>query len=261
MKDGETTTFATETRQAGQLALGYEEGKGMTLDQKHWTKNYVFIPPVEVNSDYNYMNGVVGFVPSPDWFTGFYLFDTIDEYDRTFFNRFLLHTYPWDAGTDGGDTYTATDVDLDPPVIVSRIFPNNAPGPNKNLFVSPVDGLVKPTGEFECRLHVCPIENPECLKENWPPENGCDVYRFAGCDKTCDPLNATETSPCQACVKDENDDVVKYYPNCCRSNMIPKGGNCEEELAPKSSAFAMSGNYWRSSIMVLVISASALLFM
>jgi hypothetical protein len=254
-QDGSTQTFGVEARQAGQVVNTYVEGMAKTIDQEHWTKNYIFIPGITVSADFNFVNGIVGFVPSPDWFTGFYLFDTIDEYDRTYFNRFLLHTYPWDAGTDGGETYTSTDIDLDPPVIVSRIYPQNAPGANGNIFVSPQDGSVKPTGEFECRLHVCPLENPECEKENWPPEYGCDVFRFPGCDIPCkaeDVLNAT--AQCMECVRNENDAVIHYYPNCCRSNMIPKDGNCDEYYDPDAQ-----GDSGAISVVKFSIVATALL--
>ena len=44
-----------------------------------------------------------GMSPSPDWFTGFYLFDRLHEYDRAFWQRFTLYTYQWNAGTDWGD--------------------------------------------------------------------------------------------------------------------------------------------------------------
>jgi len=112
--------------------LDYTEGDGFYVDQEHWDENYVFIPPIEVSFEYPFLNAVAGMFPSPDWFTGFYLFDTVDEYDRTFWDRFTIRTYPWDAGTDAGQTYTSEDRDVDQygvgdRVDVHRIFPDTAP--------------------------------------------------------------------------------------------------------------------------------------
>lgn len=157
--------------------------------------------------------------PSPDWYTGFYLLDTIDEYDRTYWNRMIIHTYPWDAGTDEGDTYTSIDLDLDPPINVERIFKANAPP--GGIFVSP-DGDVRPTAEWDCLLHVCP-GTEDCDKENWPPANGCDLLKYPGCENECNP----EVERCQECKPKAKDGERKvFYSNCCQSNYEPLRGKC-----------------------------------
>jgi hypothetical protein len=201
----------------------------------NWEENYMFLPPIKVTDRYRYLNAITALSPSPDWFTGLYLFDTVDEYDRTFFNSFILHTYPWDAGTDLGDTYTAFDKDAVPADIVRRITKSNAPG--GNIFMS-AEGTVKPVGELECKLYVCTPDDTECLKPNWPPSNGCDTFRFPRCDEECDPDVETVCQEC-AGVKEDNGRAI-FYENCCQSGRDPLNGSCNNDSF-KSGAPAATG--------------------
>jgi hypothetical protein len=166
------------------------------------------------------LNGITALLPSPDWFTGFYLFDTVDEYDRTFFDSFLIRMYPWDAGTDLGNSYTAFDKDAVPADIVRRFTKANAPN---GIFVSP-EGSVKPVGELECKLYTCPPEDTVCLKPDWPPVNGCDTFRFPRCDQECDPVTATICQECVSEVEDQGNAV--FYQDCCQSGRTPLKGTC-----------------------------------
>ncbi|EEC45699.1 spondin like protein [Phaeodactylum tricornutum CCAP 1055/1] len=213
-------TFEREIEAAGELVYSFGKGKGFFIDQDDNEENYAFLDGITVDSDFPFISGMAGINPSPDWFTGFYLLDSIDEFDRTFWNRIKIHTYPWDAGTDAGETYTSPDSDLDPPLDVERIFPQNAPD---GIFVSPDGSTVHPVGEWECILHVCPDEN-DCERENWPPSNGCDVLKYPGCDEMCDP---EVTSPCQQCQPRTSDNGSVFYPNCCESGYRPTSGDCD----------------------------------
>lgn len=217
------------------------EGQSFFIDQDRWDENYVFIPPVEVSFDYPYLNAIAGMDPSPDWYTGFYLFDTIDEYDRTFWDRFTLRTYPWDAGTDGGDRYTSPDRDMDPPENVARIFAQNAPA--SGAFLDPSGTKVLPVAEFDCVLHTCPEGNSDCHKPNWPPPNFCDVLRFPNCASYCDP---EKDSICEACKGNGFEPKTVYLPGCCESGHEPWKGEC-------SSASLLAGG-----IGILVAIASLL---
>jgi Spondin_N len=171
--------------------------------------------------------------PSPDWFTGFYLLNTIDDYDRTFWSRIKIQTYPWDAGTDAGQSYTATDSDLDPKIPVQRFTPENSPN---GIFVSPDGKSVLPVAEWECVLHVCPNIS-DCDMENWPPANGCDVLKYPGCDVACDPTNSTTS--CQECVPKSGQAGKVYYNDCCQSGFDPVKGNCDNMGSSGSGSGAL----------------------
>jgi hypothetical protein len=218
-ESGFVDTFEKEAVYAGKVIKDIQQSDAFTINQDDWEKNYRYMPGIEFNADYNFISGIAGMVPSPCWFTGFYLFDVIDEYDRTFWERFRIKTYPWNAGTDAGDTYNSPDNDLDPPEVVHRMTNSNTPN---GLFVGP-DGKVGPVAEWDCVLHVCDFENPDCEPENWPPANYCDKLKYPGCESQCDP----EVEQCQECAPKPEDEPPVYYKSCCESNYLPaEGGDC-----------------------------------
>lgn len=140
-----------------------------------------------------------------------------------YWDRFKIHTYPWDAGTDDGQSYRDLDRDTDPPENVYRFTAQNAPN---GLFVNQEGNDVPPVAEWECILHVCPREEPDCQKEDWPPKNGCDVLKYPGCADECNPA---EDEPCQECQPKKGldaDDVRVYYPDCCMAGRDPINGSC-----------------------------------
>jgi hypothetical protein len=210
-----------ELKRAGGQILHNVSGDGYTINQDRWEENYVHLPPITVTNRYRYLNAICALLPSPDWFTGFYLFDTVDEYDRTFWNSFRLHIYPWDAGTDNGDTYTAFDNDAVPADIVRRFTKQTAPG--GGIFLS-AEGTIKPVGELECKLQVCLPEDEVCEKSDWPPVNGCDTFRFPRCDQQCDPATTTICEECKPMDQDQGNAV--FHTSCCQSRREPKQGSC-----------------------------------
>lgn len=214
------------------------EGKGFFVDKEDPEKNYAFMPGVTVNAEYQFLSGMSAMNPSPDWYTGFYLMDVIDEYDRTYWNRIIIHTYPWDAGTDSGTTYNSIDEDMDPPGNVERIFPGNAPP--GGIFISS-DGDVRPVAEWDCMLHVCPGEDEDCELENWPPANGCDLLKYPGCEAECNP----EEVRCQECkAKSKDGERQVFYKSCCQSNYEPAEGKCdaasEGSAAPATVVYSLT---------------------
>lgn len=183
--------------------------------------------------DYPFLNAIAGIFPSPDWFTGFYLFDTVDEYDRTYWERFTIRTYPWDAGTDKGQTYTAEDRDVDQygisePSHVHRIFPKDAP--QTGVFLTPDKKQILPVGEYSCVLHVCPIEDPDCKKPDWPPANYCDILKYPNCATYCNPAKVDEDTPCEPCKGNGYEPKTVYMHNCCAAGHEPRHAeSCEAQ--------------------------------
>ena len=96
---------------AGDLVYHYAVGKGFFVDADHPEVNYVYVPPVDISFDYPFVNALGGMSPSPDWFTGFYLFEMLDEYDRAFWQRLRCTRTNGTLGRIGGTTYTAEDRD------------------------------------------------------------------------------------------------------------------------------------------------------
>lgn len=231
---GFTDTFKVEAEAAGRMVHDLKEGQGFFVDQEDPEKNHAYLPGIKVTPDYPFLNGIASMMPTPDWFTGFYLLDTIDEYDRTYWHRILIHTYPWDAGTDAGDTYMAVDQDMDPPKNVERIGPGNTPN---GIFLSPDGRSVRPVAEWDCVLHVCAEDEEECSPEDWPPANGCDRLKYPGCEVECDPEFDEVCEECQPTPeaiklgekseKGDGENRRVFYKSCCQSNHEPlKGYSC-----------------------------------
>lgn len=205
-------------------------GKKYILDEFDNNKNIVFMDGVTVDEEYAFLSGMAGILPSPDWYSGFYLLDTIDKFDFTFWERIQIRTYPWDAGTDGGDTYRSLDRDLFPPQNVERIRKGNT-RVREGIFLDKDRTYVPPVQEWDCMLHVCPSMD-DCDKPNWPPPNECDVFKYPGCDKRCDPDNPEDPEVgCQQCkpknIIEQKSGEPIFYKDCCESQYEPLQGRCE----------------------------------
>lgn len=214
--------FQNDIIQAGERVYDYSESSGFFVNGA----DHIFFPPIHVSFDYPFLNAIGAIQPSPDWYSGFYLFDTVDEYDRTYWQRFTLRTYPWDAGTDAGQSYTAVDFDLDPPVNAVRVYAESAS--SSGAFVSPDGTQVLPVGEFDCVLHTCPTEDPDCARDDWPPVNQCDILKFPGCASYC---QVGLDSICELCIGNALESVAVYIGvrDCCEAGHDPVFGvTCAE---------------------------------
>jgi Spondin_N len=215
---------------AGDVISDRAEGKQFFIDQKNWDKNFAYLPPLKVNKDHSYISGISGLAPSPDWYTDFYLFQTIKESTETYWEAFLLRTYPWDAGSDDGTFYTDTDHIADPPKLVTRIDLGNTPG---DIFKNPSGDQVRHVAEWECVLHTCPLDQPDCVKPNWPPKSNCDILKYPECDSPCDP--AVEHD-CQQCQRESQSESKVFFKDCCKAGRVPKDGrSCTDDQALATS--------------------------
>jgi len=192
VKEGFTATFRGRLQVAGEQVYDYEEIHGFYI-KKNQDKNFAYLPPLTVTTKHPFISGMAGIDPSPDWFTGFYLFDTINPFSQKNWSEFKIHSYPWDAGTDGGEGYLANDDELESLGVVRRFIPENA---RNGVFVSPRGDEVLPTAEWQCILHTCPLEDPDCVKADWPPSNRCDILKYPECNNACDP---NVDSICEKC--------------------------------------------------------------
>jgi len=121
-EEGFTTIITNEFNNAGFETYMMVVGERMfnTSDSQH-------LPPINVTFEHPFLSSMVKMTPSPDWFTGFSDFRTVAFETENYFNRFVIQCFVWDCGTDGGQTYTALDRDLDPQIPVTRIRKNNVP--------------------------------------------------------------------------------------------------------------------------------------
>ena len=210
------------------------QADGFFIDKTNLDKNYVFMPPLAVTGESKFISGIAGLRPSPDWYTGFYLMETVKEKGGTFWQSFKVRTYPWDAGTDDGTHYDDPDRDTDPAGLVTRI---ELGATEDNIFLSPAGDEILYLAEWECVLHTCPGDQPECEKPNWPPANGCDVLKYPECGDICDP----DTMECEQCKRESESEGKIFYKDCCLAGRVPKDGRkCDNQSGDQSGAAALS---------------------
>jgi hypothetical protein len=163
---GSTTELKLDLQAAGDMVNDLVETPGFSVNRTDWSRNYVNLPPLSVTMEQNYLAGAAGIIPSPDWFTNFYLMDTVNEQTQTFYDNFTIRTYLWDAGTDSAEQFMSKNGSPDAMNVVTRISIETN---SRTVFRAPKDSEVRSVAEWQCVLHTCPSDKPDCEKEDWPP--------------------------------------------------------------------------------------------
>lgn len=99
---------------------GYETLQMVIGTRMHNTSESQQLPPINVTYTHPWLSAMTKIIPSPDWFVGFSDFRSISYDTETFYNRVVIKSYVWDAGTDDGRNYLSFDRDLDPQVPCMR---------------------------------------------------------------------------------------------------------------------------------------------
>ena len=116
---------------ADEGVLDYREG----ADMKVSVRQNETIKAVRVNADYPYISTIASIVPSPDWFSGYYDFNFLDAETDTWYDKVVIETYPWDAGTDSGTTYESEPAMLLPSYLITQLTVGTVP--DSGVFLDP----------------------------------------------------------------------------------------------------------------------------
>ena len=111
---------------------------------------------------------------SPDWFSGFYNFNAKSENGLRWYRSFSIDTYPWDAGTEDGDTYQLGNPEQIPQLPISLFTVDNVP--DNGIFLSPDNTTVLPVANWACEL----LNEPACV-----PRGGACGENFDCCTGRC----------------------------------------------------------------------------
>lgn len=247
VQTGNTSGFVSELSEPNTQILDYTQANGFLINQttSFSNNNFAFLPPIRVNANNYFVNGITSFLPSPDWFTGFYLFDTVNSYTGTYWQRFTLQTFPFFT-----ENYTATTTSTTstiPPGAAERMEPNNNSPPKHDPFLNADGTKVLPVAEFDCVLNVCPTSGPECtLVATWPPVNHCDILKYPTCATYCDP----QTTSCQSCQGNGHEASTVYFTDCCSSGHEPTSGLTCAQMQAAASGTAIRKNDIISSMVV-----------
>lgn len=129
---------------------GFESLQMIVGERMFNTSESQELPPINVTYSHPWLSSMSKIIPSPDWFVGFSDLRTISYDTETYYNRIVVKSYVWDAGTDEGESYHSFDKDLDPQVPCSRFcVPPNVGGGGSGTFDSNV--VHHPTSSlFKC---------------------------------------------------------------------------------------------------------------
>ncbi|VEU34768.1 unnamed protein product [Pseudo-nitzschia multistriata] len=88
--------------------------------------------------------------PSPDWFTGIYNFSPLDPTQQFWYQSFEIATYPWDAGTEQGTTYSINNNPEVPHQPIFRLTRDTVPA--SGILLDPTRTEVLPVATWSCAL-------------------------------------------------------------------------------------------------------------
>jgi hypothetical protein len=96
-------------------------------------------------------DSLMTFFCSPDWFSGFYNWNAIDTSTDTWYESFVIETFPWDAGSDSGVTYDAPNDASNPVEPIFQLTANTVPT-STGVFLSPDGTTVLPVATWTCSV-------------------------------------------------------------------------------------------------------------
>jgi len=152
--------------------LDYEIGYAKYLQAVDPTLN--FKNPLKMTSTNHYVSVISKMSPSPDWFSGFHDFNTINEKKQTWYKKFTIETYPYDAGTEDGNTYDVLNSATRPQQPISEITVNNAPG--DGLYLNDEDDDILPVARYTCNLNTYSSTNIDIITKDSSVPSSQDVY-------------------------------------------------------------------------------------
>ena len=107
---------------------------------------------ITLTPDFPLLSTISMAAPSPDWFTGIYDFAPIDTTQQVWYQSFEIATYPWDAGTEQGETYSISNVPETPHRPIFRLTKETVP--SNGILLDPSGSEVLPMAVWNCVLQT-----------------------------------------------------------------------------------------------------------
>jgi hypothetical protein len=146
---------------AGELVIGESQFNAMDPPQLFET--------IILSPSFPYLSTISMMAPSPDWFSGIESFCPRGP-GGFWFQSFEVATYPFDAGTETGDTYS---INNDPESRHGPIYPlTKGTIPDSRILLDPTGTKVYPVAIWKCDLNTfeemdkSPEEEFETVKED-----------------------------------------------------------------------------------------------
>ena len=122
---GGTSTLLSEIETAQEKRVAGDMVKGdVTFNREIQSQIFSDITLTPV---FDRMSSITMIAPSPDWFTGFYNINPVDKSSKFWLKSFEVVTYPWDAGTKKGNTFSGDNSAENPHVPISQFTKDTVP--------------------------------------------------------------------------------------------------------------------------------------
>lgn len=124
--------------------------------------------PITLSPSYPYLSTISMLAPSPDWFSGIESFSPRGP-GGYWYQTFEIATYPFDAGTEEGTTYTITNEASSPHGPIYQLTKDTVP--ESGILLDPTGTTVLPVTTWKCDLNVLPAD-PNPTEEGFGIMNG-----------------------------------------------------------------------------------------
>jgi len=171
-------------RQSFQYKIGYEKYNRVI------NPILSFHNPLEMTPEHHSISVIAKMSPSPDWFSGFHDFNAINEETATWYSKFSIETYPYDAGTEDGMGYSTVNTPTNPRRPIAQFTSDTTQPPYNDIFVN-TNNSILPVAKYTCTL-------------NTYSSSRLDIDRL---DSTIPAATATAVT-----VAEEEDEIIQY--NC-----------------------------------------------
>jgi len=140
----ESGVSQTKGTGAGELIIGRDQFNAIDPPE-------VF-DPILLTPDFPLLSTISMVAPSPDWFTGMYNFSPINMAQQVWYQSFEIATYPWDAGTEQGETYSINNDPENPHHPISRLTKETIP--SNGIILDPSGTEVLHMAVWNCVLET-----------------------------------------------------------------------------------------------------------
>ena len=126
---------------AGEMVMGVPQFNNMVQSQD--------LGPITLSPSFPFLSTISMIAPSPDWFSGFESFSPRGP-GGYWFETFEVATYPFDAGTEQGTTYTPENDAESPHGPIYQLTRDTVPG--SGVFLDETGATVMPVATWKCNL-------------------------------------------------------------------------------------------------------------
>jgi len=147
-ESGGPTTLLAEIETAQDERVAGDRVRGVVTFNKNAQSQ--ILSDITLTPVFDRMSSITMIAPSPDWFTGFYNIHPVDESSDFWLQSFEIETFPWDAGTEQGDTFSGDNPAEDPHVSIFQLTKDTVPANGVLLNLEKTEVL--PMATWSCAL-------------------------------------------------------------------------------------------------------------